>query len=281
MDEGYADTVYSNPKTAYDACTANQNDVVVVFPGTYDFGDVWTWSKDYTHMIGVGPVAATQHPVRLYHSLDSTETTGQFKLTASGCMFKNLTFHHTGKAQSVYNVYITGDDNTFDHCQFLNMNDTATADEATMKGVGLIGATDIVFRDCVIGGTETERTDGAADVYLDTASDRIFFYDCLFIADLSAAADADHAFIETADTAAVTTLLYGERCRFINTGGHAANPSAIVTQAALTGAIVLPDVKVAGIADIADNEEKIWINPEGFDTTPGKFAGIMIQNDTT
>jgi len=281
MDQGVADTIYSNPKTAYDACTASQNDVVVVFPGSYDFGDVWTWSKAYTHMIGVGPVGMTQHPVELYHSLDSTETTGQFKVTGSGCMFKNLMWHHTASAAAaVYNVYITGDDCTFDYCQFANGNDSVVS-AADMKGVGLIGATDIVFRNCVIGGTETERTASAADMTLDTGCDNLFFYDCVFVANLDATADASHAFIETADAAAVTELLYMENCAFINTGGHAANPTAIITQADLAAAVVLRNCELAGVADFSDDEEKIWVSSGGHDDTPGKVAGVMIQPDVT
>lgn len=281
MDEGFADTIYSNPKTAFDACTASRNDVVVVFPGTYDPGDVWTWNKDYTHMIGVGPVSMTAKPVRISHTLDSTETTGQFKISADGCMFKNVAFSHSGVAQSVYNVYITGSKLTFDHCEFLNMNDSTLADEAGMKGVGIIGGTDIVFRSCVIGGTETERTDGAADLTLDSGSDRLFFYDCLWVADLSADADDDHAFVETVDNAALSTFMYLDRCSFLNAGAAASVPDAFTIQTDLAGEILMRKPVVAAITDIADNEEKVWVTNDGQDSNPGKFAGIAIQPDVT
>lgn len=285
IDQGYTCSPYSNPKTAYDACTTNRNDTVIVFPGTYDPGDVWTWSKSYTHMIGVGPVGIMQHPVKIGHSLGTGEATGQFKLTGSGCMFFNITFEHTidtGTTQGVINVAVSGSDNTFDHVHFLNMNDTASADEAGMKGV-LIGGNDNVYRKCVFGGTEQQRTDGAADMTLDTAgSQNNVFEDCIWIANLNAAADGDHLFIEGGNSACVTNFMLLDRPTFVNAGGLAALPAAM-SIAAGTGEILMRDPLLGGgiTALVGTGDTSVWILPQGLDSEGNvRWRGGAINPDT-
>ena len=230
LDNGFGPTVYSNPKTAYDATTANQNDVVVVFPGSYDFGDVWTWANDYTHMIGVGPVGMTQHPVTLYHALDSLEIHGQFKLTADGCLFKNLLFKHTGTdAKAVTNVLFSlCSNNTFDHVQFLNADDSVVCG-ATLRGVRFEGAANMIFRDCVFGGLDRTRTAVGTDLSLleDSAtshpSSNLYFYDCAFMATVTDSIDSLHLFVTTVDSLDLTGLVLFENCSFITTNLTAAS----------------------------------------------------------
>ena len=172
------------------------------------------------------------------------------------------------------NVAITGNDNVFEDVHFHNMANTALADEATCLGVVLNGASNLIFRRCTFGGVEIERTDGAVDMSIGAGTcDNLHFYNCMWIADLNADADADHAFIATVADADLGKFAYFEEAMFVNCGAAMdALPDCITTGAALVGIMFFNGVVVVGAIDLVDNEEKVFLRRVGLDTTEGQFS---------
>ena len=267
---------------AYAALTTNQNDTLFILDNGTDetYTTLITWAKSHCNVIGIGgPKGGIVKGVNLIGG--TAGTTGHLRITGNNNNFSGLCFVHRGTATELVNVAITGDGNSFFDCQFRNMDNTATADEATMKGLVLDGCNFASFYRCTIGGTNVERTDGAADLTIGAGTILgLYMQDCIFIADLDSNADADHAFIEVVAAADLGDLAILDRCTFINAGAAAANPDAITVSATATGFILLRDPLLVYITDIADNEEKVWVSSYR-DTTPGKFEGIAVNSDVT
>lgn len=278
-----SDRLFTTLADAHEEMTADRGDTALVYPGSYvQSTTALTWSKDQCHIIGIGPLGVMEHQVVLTNGdADATPTTGNWVFSANECLIQNLCFRHRGAAANIINVSITGDNLTFQNVHFHNMANTATAGAAGALGVSLNGCNQPIFRDCVFGGTEIERTASAADMTIGAGTcDNVFCYNCIWIADLDATADAAHAFIETIANADLAKFMYLENPLFVNAGAAAALPDAITVQTDVAGEIVMKNPMIVSITDIADNEEKVWILGDR-DTTPGKFTGIGIHPDVT
>ena len=269
---------------AYAALTADQNDLLaIIYHGdAVTLSAQFTWAKDGTHVIGIG---GSKSP--LYKGVPITMTdntaTGQFVITADRCTFTNLQFNHTpSSAAGIINVSVQGDNLTFVDCQFLNANNAASAGAAGYLGLNLDGCANASFYRCTIGGTVTERTASAADLTIGAGTiTGLYMEDCLFIANLDATADASHAFIETVADADLGDFAYLVRPTFVNSGAHAGLPDALTIGASTAGFFLMRNPLIVYITDIADNEEKCFVEPDGHDTTAGKFIGVAINTDVT
>lgn len=269
-----------------DAMTASQNDVLCVYPGSHvQSTTALGWDKVACHMLGMAPLQMLEHTVEITNgNADATPTTGNWLFSGNGCVVKNVCFRHRGAAANVMGCVISGDNQVFENVNFQTAANTALADEAGVKGTVLSGADETTFRRCVFGGTEIERTDGAADLWVGpNTCDNLFFYACMWVADLAAAADDDHAFIEFEAAADLDTLMYLEDPVFINAGAALdQQPDCITVSATLTGLIVIKNPMVVGALDIADNEEMVQILGHGIGgTTPGKLIGLALAPDVT
>lgn len=265
----------------YALLTAGQNDTLyLIDAGTgVALTAQFTWAKARTHLVGVSLNTGFKKLMTIANTAE--DTGGQFIISANECSFSNVAFAHQGAAATTINVELTGDDLVFDDVQFRNMDNTATADEAGMLGVRLNGCNRATFRRCIFGGTHVERTDGAADLTIGPGTITGLWLDnCLWIANLDAAADADHAFIETVADADLGDFAYMESPTFVNSGAHAALPTAMTIGASTAGFFLIRDPLLVYITDIADNEEKVWVSSYR-DTTPGKFEGIAVNPDVT
>jgi hypothetical protein len=280
-----ADRLFTTLALAHAEMTADRGDTALVYPGQYvQSTTALTWSKDQCHIIGVGPVHAIEHPVELTNgNADATPTTGNWLFTANECHIQNLCFRHRGAAANVVSVSISGDDNVFEDVHFHNMANTATAGAAGAKGLVLDGANNLVLRRCTIGGTEIERTASAADMTIGAGTcDDLHFYDCMWIADLDATADAAHAFIELVAAADLGKFAYFKNAMFINCGAAMDQlPDVITVSATMAGIMFFNGVTVVGALDLADNEEKVYVRSIGKDTTEGKFMVQAILTDNT
>lgn len=280
-----SDRLFTTLALAHVEMTADRGDTALVYPGSYVQSTTpLTWSKDQCHIIGVGPVHSMEHPVELTNGdADAAPTTGNWLFTANECHIQNLCFRHRGVAANVVNVSISGNDNVFEDVHFHNMANTATADAAGMKGTVLDGCYNTVFRRCTFGGVEIERTDGAADMTIGAGTcDNLSFYDCVWIADLTTDADADHAFIELVNLADLAKYAYFENASFINCGAAMdALPTCLTLSATMAGIMYFNGVTVVGALDLADHEEKVYVRRIGLDTTEGKFSTQAILTDNT
>jgi len=280
-----SDRLFTTLALAHVEMTADRGDTAIVFPGQYvQSTTALTWSKDQCHIIGAGPIHAIEHPVELTNGDgDATPTTGNWLFTANECHIQNMCFRHRGSALNLVNVSISGDDNVFEDVHFHNMANTATAGAAGAKGLVLDGCSNTVFRRCTFGGTEIERTASAADMTIGAGTcDDLRFYDCVWIADLDATADASHAFIELVAAADLGKFAYFENASFINCGAAMDQlPDAITGSATMAGIMYFNGVAVVGILDLVDNEEKVYVRRIGLDTTEGKFSTQAIVTDVT
>lgn len=278
-----SDRLFTTLAEAHVEMTADRGDTALTYPGTYTQSTTaLTWSKDQCHIIGVGPIHDIEHPIQLTNgNADATPTAGNWVFSANECLIKNICFRHRGAAANVINVSITGDNLIFEDVHFHNMANTATAGAAGAKGTVLDGASNAIFRRCTFGGTEIERTASAADMTIGAGTcDNLHFYDCKWIADLDATADATHAFIETVADADLGKMAYFENAQFINCGAAMNQlPDCITTGASLAGIMYFNGVCVVGALDLVDNEEKVYVRSIGKDTTEGKFMVQAIVTD--
>lgn len=264
--------------------TDDNNDVLFIIGDNTGLTDdtQFTWDASGCIIVGIGPQrGGINKGVRI--KLTDETAGGQFIVSGDDNTFINIQFdHQPSAATALTNVKVTGDNNTFIDCQFLNANNAASADEAGYLGLNLDGCDNASFIRCTIGGIETERTDGAADLTIGAGTiSNLYMEDCIFIANLDAAADGDHAFIEQVADADLGDFAYLVRPTFINAGANAALPDAMTVGAATAGFWLIRDPLLVYITDIADNEEKVWVQNDGRDTTPGKFVGIAINPDVT
>ena len=280
-----ADRLFTTIAEAYVHMTADRGDTVLLYPGEYvQSTTALTWGKDQCHIIGVGPVNVMEHTVTLTNgNADATPTTGNWLFTANECHIQNVHFRHRGAVQNVVAASISGDNNVFEDVHFHNMANTALAAAAGGKGLVLDGCSNTVFRRCIFGGTEIERTASAADLTIGAGTcDNLFFYDCIWIADLDATADAAHAFIELVAAADLAKWAYFENASFINCGAAMDQlPDALTVSATMAGIMFFNEVTVVGILDLADNPEKVYVKRIGLDTTEGKFSTQAILSDPT
>lgn len=278
-----ADRLFHSMADAYANMTADRGDTMLLYPGSYSQAAAFAWSKDQTHLIGVGAKYKMEHICEITCADAATIATtgGIVAISGNECSFENVCFRHRGAVTILCNVAITGDDNVFTNVHFHNAANAATAGADT-TGVVLDGAKNTIFRNCVFGGTEIERTVASqAEVTIGAGTcDNLFFYDCLWIADLDGTADGDWAGIETVADPDLAKFMYLENPIFVNAGAAAAVPDALTVGAALAGEVVIMNPMIVSVTDIADNEEKVWILSEK-DTTGGKFTGIAIHPDVT
>lgn len=282
--------IHTSLAAGEDALITGRNDVLCVLPASYVQGVAGvTWDKSQTHLLGLSPLSIMEHKcVFTNGNADATPTTGNWSFDGDDSVIKNVCFRHRGAAANVINCSITGDNLNFENVHFHNMANAATAGAAGALGVSLDGCNQLTMKRCVIGGTEIERTASAVDMSVGAGTcDNLFFYDCMWIADLDATADGSHAFFKPVADADLAKLAYFENPRFINCGAHAALPDALTVGAALAGEIVMWNPMVVSITDIADNEEKVWVLGPGLDPTeaaalaPGKTIGVAIHPDVT
>lgn len=280
IDTVPANRMFSTLAEAHVHMTADRGDTALIYPGTYTQSTTaLTWSKDQCHIIGVGPRHDIEHPIQLTNgNADETPTGGNWVFSANECYVSNICFRQRGALQNLVNVSVTGDNNVFEDIHFHNAANTATADEAGQLGVSLNGANNLIFRRCTFGGTEIQRTDGAVEVSIGAGTcDNLHFYDCLFISDLSAAADADHFFVKLVADADLGKYMVLDYCTFVNCGAAAALPAAIDIGAAAAGECLLREPTCVSITDICTTEEKIWITGGAPTATT---TGIAIHNNS-
>jgi len=139
------------PALAFNACSANRNDVVLVFPGNYALTSELAWSKAQTHLMGLGGPAQGN---------DYGESNNSI---------------YTETADVNYAVNVTGN-----HCRFLNIDFTNCAADADGLAGLLLNAYACQFKDCSFQGVLNSTQDAAANASLHIAglASNYRFEDC-------------------------------------------------------------------------------------------------------
>jgi len=201
---------------AYAKCTANQHDVVLVLSGSSGntLSAALTWSKNYTHLVGLAAPTHAGQRARIFQLSTLTGASPLITISASGCIFKNLyIFQGVDDATSLINVSVTGGRNYFENVHF------AGGGHATMAINGgaslkLDGAEECLFRHCTIGVDTVAAATGHVGVLFDGSAQRNVFEDCHVS---MYAGHTGAAFVEVADVTGIDRYTIFKDCLFTNT----------------------------------------------------------------
>ncbi len=162
--------IFADLPAAEDACVANRNDVVFVFPGTYTQTAKITWDKNSTHLFGVGStnqrIPATAGTTGCVYFPCTTAMTELFLITGHHVYFKGFsTYLSTATGET--DIKVNGRNITLDGL-FMKGGQNATQLASAVLGYGLwcdgsaAGYSNaLTVKDCHIGDPRnTVRTDG-------------------------------------------------------------------------------------------------------------------------
>jgi len=200
----------------YNLTTADKNDVVVFIGGaTADNPTAAiTWSKSYTHLIGVSSdVLGLGQRCRVV-TLAATAVTPTITFSASGCIVRNMQFYNEKAAGSAAGVVIvTGSRNYFENVFFMS----PVATDAASYSLKMSGSENVFVR-CTIGQLTNPRTGASYGLWLHgaTAVSRNKFVGCEF---LSWGYDANHVHVLVdVDIVTVPWVTWFENCLFQHVG---------------------------------------------------------------
>lgn len=201
---------------AYAKCTTNQHDVVLVLGGSSGntLSAALTWSKNYTHMIGLcAPTHAGQR-ARIFQLSTLTGASPLLTVSGSGNIFKNFyIFQGVNDATSLINVSVTGGRNYFENVHFAGGGHATQAVDggASLK---LDGAEENLFVNCTIGVDTVAAGTGMVGILFDTDAHRNVFRNC-HVSMLAGHTGA--AFVEVADGTGIDRYTIFDNCIFTNT----------------------------------------------------------------
>ena len=165
---------------AYALCTDGQNDVVLMVGGaTADYPTAGiTWSKSYTHLIGMSTPISMGQRCRIVNSA-ANDLAVLFTLSGSGCIVKNVQFFD-GKDSAADGacVLVSGSRNYFENVFVAGMGDATALGPATRAGSYSlkVSGSENMFKDCTIGLDTVVRS--AANSELIVAGERNRFVGC-------------------------------------------------------------------------------------------------------
>ena len=207
-------------EAAYDKCVGSRGELIYVMGDannaadiTDDWSATFTWAKNAVHLIGLTTPSMVSQRARIGQLSTATGVSPLLNVTGHSCTFANFQiFQGVADATSLVNVQVTGSRNYFDNVHFAGIGN-ATMSAAGSCSLKLDGASENVFKNCVIG-VDTVDTDGdGANMICDSGASRNLFEDCLFQLWITSTS-ARH--IRLADTTAIDRWLWFRRCQFIS-----------------------------------------------------------------
>lgn len=190
-------------------CVAGSNDVVLI-SGTFTLSATLAWSKNRTHLIGLGPTSGAQ-----LSATTGTVFTPMVNVTATDCIFQNIhAVHGFNNASAQICWSDTGGRNQYTNCSFTGMADATAGAQAGGRSVYLGGTVgNNTFTNCRIGGDTVARSAANGSLQIDGGSPRNSFIDCVFPVQTSA---ATASCVLTAGATPVGKYAYFRDCLFVN-----------------------------------------------------------------
>lgn len=167
--------------TAYAALTANQNDVLYFLGGaTADNpAATITWSKNYTHLIGVSAPLEVGQRCRIVGTA-ANDLAPIMTISADGCIFSNIQWFQGKDANTDGGcVDVSGSRNAFLNCFFAGMGHATPAARAGSYTLKVTGQEDL-FLNCAIGLDTITRAAANTELWISTGADRLSFQHCRF-----------------------------------------------------------------------------------------------------
>ena len=266
-------------KAAYDKCTANQNDIILLVGGPTGnaLAEALDWSKSYTHLIGLSAdIPGVGQRARVTGS-DALDLDSLVTVSGNGCIFKNVQFFNGGDADEDSGaVIVTGARNYFENCFFAGMAHATPSARAGAFSLKINGGEENFFKRCSIGLQTIIRSAANAELVLDGNCYRNKFVECEF---LSWSVTAGKLLVKFAATA-VPWVTQFENCLFENldmsAGGAdgASIDNAIGDSSTAKHQIVLRSgVQFVGCTGVADTVTNIF----GAQPVPNAGYGLSVN----
>lgn len=138
-------------EAAYAACTTGANDCVCLVQSATSnaLAATLTWSKSYTHLIGLSAPKAMGQRCRVGGSADLDLAT-LITFSGSGCLIKNIQFQNGSDAAAIKSAaVVSGSYNHFENCQF-GLTHATAASTSGSYALGLTGSEN-TFINCCVG----------------------------------------------------------------------------------------------------------------------------------
>jgi len=261
-------------EAAYALTVANKHDVVVYVAGSSGntLAAAMTWSKNYTHLIGLcAPVRAAQRS-RIFQAAALTGASPLIDISCTGSVFKDFyTFQGVDDATSLINVKVSGGRNLFENVHFAG---GGHATQAINGGASLLldGAEENLFRNCTIGVDTVAAATGMAGLLFDSEAHRYVFEDCNFT---MYAGNAGAIFVEVVDNTGIDRYNIFRRCIFSNTASTAMTQAFAIPAMGAPRRIYLMDCALHGATDWDANDRGVLFQNNGTITVGGN-AGTML-----
>lgn len=214
------DTAFKTLAYAHAVAVADRNDVVLLYSednsasGTTDYqSSTLTWSKDGVHLIGVTASTVISQRARIAQLSTATGLTQLVSVTASNCLFKNLSiFHGVADVTSLVALQVSGERNVFEDMHIAGVGNV-TMSAAGAASLEIEGGAENVFRRCVIGVDTIARDADVAEIRFDGNATRNYFEDCIVQGFISA---AGYVHVKVEDATGIDRWQIFKDCLFIS-----------------------------------------------------------------
>jgi hypothetical protein len=265
-------------EAAYAKTVANQHDTIFYIASSSgnNLAAAVTWSKNYTHLIGVAAPTHVAQRARIFQTSTLTGASPLLTISATGCIFKNFyIFQGVDDATSLINVSVTGGRNYFENVHFAG---GGHATQAINGGASLHlnGAEENTFVNCTIGVDTIDAATGMMGILIDGEATRNEFRNCKVT---MKAGNGGAGFVELVDNSAIDRYMIFKRCLFLNSSATAmANAFVIPAGMAVPrGPIVLDECWLYGATDWDASDRGIIKHTMGTATTGGN-SGILLAS---
>lgn len=223
------DDAFATLAQAHDSAVANRNDIVYYIAGSSSItlSEALTWSKNYTHLIGVAAPTQVAQRARIFQLSTATGVSPLLDITATGCIFKNFyIFQGVDDATSLVNVRVTGGRNHFYNVHFAG---GGHASQAIDGGASLLisGGSENTFERCTIGVDTIAAGSGMAGLVFAATGGaaRNIFRECHFS---MYAGHAGAIFIELLGNSGLDRYQLFDNCWFTNLAAQAMTQAVAV-----------------------------------------------------
>jgi hypothetical protein len=266
---------------AYARCTADKHDVIVLMEGdtASDETAAITWSKDYTHLIGLcAPVREGQ---RARITCGANDLTPFITISANGCVFANVRiWQGRDDADTLINVSVTGSRNYFSNVDFAGGGHATQAVDGGAS-LHLNGGSENLFERCTIGIDTISWGTGMAGLVVAATGGaaRNVFHECLFNA---YAGNAGAIFVELLGNSGLDRYLLFDRCTFLNLSATAMTSAFAVASGfdPNNKRALLRDCALIGATDWDSSNRGILYLNNGTITGGGNAGLFAVSNST-
>lgn len=262
--------------SAYNSCTSGKNDIVALIANTSGntLSAKLTWSKSYTHMIGLCAPTMTAQRSRIFQLSTLTAGSPLLTISGSGCVFANFyIFQGVDDATSLINVSVTGGRNYFENVHFAG---GGHATQAVDGGASLFlnAAEECTFVGCTIGVDTADAGTGMVGILFDGEAHRNVFKECIV---RIRAGNAGAAFAEVVDSTGIDRDTLFDNCVFLNNSATSLTSGFVIP--AGMGAprkILLKDCMTLGVSKLDANDRGVLYGNINA-VTASDTAGLAVE----